>query len=142
MKEIIIKILAYQRSLAIYYKTAHWQSKGSLFYSDHLLFDRLHNSVQEEIDTVAEKGIGLTSDISVVNPVTHLKLVSEVMEKMPTENNENIDYAKSALSLEKQFLSFLEEVGKEGSLGFQNMVGGIADNHETNVYLLNQRSTK
>lgn len=142
MKENFEKILVYLRTLAIYYKTAHWQSHGPLYYGDHLLFDRLSKNVEEEIDGVAEKAIGLTQDVSVVNPVNHLKHVIEVLEIMPTEVEHNSEFVHTALQFEKRFLSFLEEISKEGSAGFQNMVGDLADKHEGNVYLLNQRSPK
>lgn len=126
----------------MYYQTAHWQSKGVLFYQDHLLFERLYNSVNEEIDTVAEKGVALTADISVVNLCEHLKSVYALAEKLPTENAENVQFAQTALMLEKQFLSFLAEVEQQGSVGFKNLCGDLADKHEQNIYLLGQRTLK
>lgn len=141
MRENIIKLLAYLRTLSLYYKTAHWQARGSIFYGDHLLFDRLYKAVDDEIDAVAEIGIKLTN-VDVVSLSEHLTKVQEMVEKMPTENSSNIEYVKHASTLEIQFLDFLEEIGDSGSVGFKNLIGGIAENHERNSYLLKQRLTQ
>ncbi len=40
-------LLALLRSLNILHQSHHWQSEGNQFYSDHLLFQRLYEKIQE-----------------------------------------------------------------------------------------------
>lgn len=134
-------LLAKLRTLALYYQTAHWQSKGSLFYGDHLLFERLYNGVAEEIDGVAERAIGLTG-VAVVNLNKSLALMSSEAIKLPYECSENIQFFQASLLLEQDILKFLEEIEPSLSLGSKDLIAALASAHESNLYLLKQRVTK
>lgn len=135
-------LLSKLRLLAMYYQTAHWQVKGSLFYQDHLLFERLYNAVNEEIDGVAERAVGFTGDRSTVNLNESLKLMAEASIKLPFECSENIHYVTAALALEKDLLDYLEKNQDYGSAGVKDLLAGLANAHESNVYLLKQRLAK
>lgn len=141
---MFIELLAKLRTLSLYYQTAHWQVKNAVFYSDHLLFDRLYNEASSRIDQVAEKGIGVTGDRAVVNLKQHLMLVSHLAEFLPTESLENNVYFQTALKLELDIQDFctLWENKVEIVLGCKNMLGDIADESEARVYLLKQRLSK
>jgi len=136
-------LIAKARTLAMYYHTAHWQVHGSLYYSDHLLFERLYNSSNEDIDKLAERAIGITGDISVVNLNNILHIVCSEAIKLPYECHENIQYAQAALLLEKEFISLLNECEScAESVGTKDLLAGISDKHEEHVYLLSQRVRK
>jgi DNA-binding ferritin-like protein len=135
-------LLSNLRLLSMYYQTCHWQVKGSLFYGDHLMFDRLYNAVNEEVDGVAERAVGFTGDRSLVNLNEVLKRMSEAAIKLPFECSENIHYVNAALLLEQDLLAYLEQHQDYGSVGVKNLLAGIADAHESNVYLLKQRLAK
>jgi len=136
------ELLAKLRALALYYQTAHWQVKGSLFYQDHLLFDRLYNSVVPEIDKVGERSIGITGDRAVVNLNASLQAISDIISAVPTECPENLHFASSAIALEKDVLACLELMKAQASFGSENLLADIADNHESHLYLLQQRVLK
>jgi len=136
------QLLAKLRTLSMYYQTAHWQCKGSLFYQDHLLFERLYNVVNEEIDGVAERAVGITQDVSVVNLNDSLKLMAEIAIKLPMENKENVSYAQTALILEMDLLKMLGSLEPNVTLGTKDLMGAIANSHESNCYLLRQRISK
>lgn len=139
MKENFTELLVKLRLLSMYYQTAHWTVKGSLFYQDHLLFERLYNTVVGEIDEVAEKAIGVTGDRSVVNLSDILDKVSEGSKKLRYEPRENVEFVQEAIELEESLLAFLEESAKGVSLGVNDMMASIASAHEGNLYLLKQR---
>ena len=52
---LLLVLLAGLRSAHLSHWTSHWQVKGQPYYGDHLLMDKLYNSLPEEIDTLAEK---------------------------------------------------------------------------------------
>jgi DNA-binding ferritin-like protein len=142
-KEIWTELLGKLRLLALYYQTAHWQSKNPLFYADHLLLDRLYNSVNAELDGVGERAVG-TTDSSAVNLLAHVEHLSQNAVKLPTECKENAVYFSAALMLEQELLEFLENSESTAgmSLGSKNLLADLADSHEANVYLLKQRLAK
>src|SRR4051812_18132683 len=122
-KAIWTELLGKLRLLAMYYQTAHWQSKNPIFYSDHLLFDRLYNAVNAEIDGVAERAVG-TTDNSAVSLLAHVEILSQNAVKLPTECKENAIYFSSSLMLEQELLEFLEnaEATPGMSLGSRNLL--------------------
>jgi len=142
-KSIWKELLGKLRLLALYYQTAHWQSKNPVFYADHLLFDRLYNAVNEEIDGVAERAVG-TTDVAAVNLVEHVQVLQDGAIKLPTECSENSQFFSASLMLEHELIEFLEnaEATPGMSLGSRNLLADLADKHEANVYLLKQRLAK
>ena len=134
------ELLAKLRVISLYYQTSHWSVKTSLFYADHLLFERLYNTVNDEIDGVAERAVGV-SGIEAVNLVDCLSRMLELSSQLPYEATQNSAYVQAALLLEQELLIFLSATDKDASLtlGTKNMLQNLADKHEANVYLLKQR---
>lgn len=58
----LTEVLALLRAQRWNYETCHWQVHGDAFYGDHQLFERLYNNLGQEIDTLAEKIVGLLGD--------------------------------------------------------------------------------
>jgi DNA-binding ferritin-like protein len=143
MKDIFINLLSHLRATALYYQTAHWSSKTALFYQDHLLFERLLGSVNEEIDGVAEKAVGLVG-IDGISLLVSLKKVYEKVKTLPQAPTENAEFFKAALGLEQELINLCTETEKvEGiTLGFKNLLADLVDNAEGRVYLIKQRLSK
>lgn len=134
------ELLARLRTLEMFYKTAHWTAKNSVFYGDHQLFDRLSDEAGEHIDAVAEKSIGVTGSVDAVNLQKHLALVSQMCAQLPSNAPENVAFAKSALPLEQSLLEFCKAAdASDATLGTKNLVQDIADAAEGRIYLLKQR---
>lgn len=140
--------LVWLRHLAMVHQTHHWISRGSTSYGDHLLFSRLYDAIAEEIDTVAEKCVGVSSEAAV-----HVSLQASQLDRMIREYSSltvshQDDMVRKSLELEFNFLKVLQTVSQmlseEGKLtyGVDNMLAGIADSHEKNVYLLKQRAAQ
>lgn len=140
------KYLALMKALQNYYQHAHWISKGEPYYGDHLLFERLYGSLGGQIDGLAEKMVGLGGDhfvcVKTVMGMT-AKILSHVSEM--DENTLGYELAQSSLKLEKMFLACTKNIynkmKEDGSLtlGFDDMLMSLYNDHEGNVYLLRQR---
>lgn len=140
-------LLSFTRALALVEQTCHWQASGDPFYGDHLLFERIYNDTVSEIDTVAEKTVGLCGS-ALVNPLIGAHQVAEIVKLLygagahvPNTN----DLVTRMHAAELHFIKVVELVAEKmnassmGTLGCDNMLAGIADKHEEHVYLLKQR---
>ena len=56
--EILQEVLGLLKGQYWNYWTTHWQAKGENYYGNHLLFQRIYEGMQGEIDTLAEKIVG------------------------------------------------------------------------------------
>lgn len=145
MNEMFVHLLARLRALYLCYQTSHWQCGNLVFYEDHLLFDRLVKETFKAVDKLAEKGVGLVGRES-VNLTKSLDLVKELMEEFefPNEPTENAEFFKAMLKMEE---SFQEDCTKHEAdpvctLGFKNLIAGMADKSEGRTYLLKRRLSK
>ena len=120
------------------YHTTHWQVTGS--YGDHLMFQRLYEKVDEEIDGLAEKLTGLFGNEAVDGPLQahHMTrfLSNFAAEGDPIIRALNTERAWQAIL--KRVLDYLDAHGDLG-LGLDNMLRTFADDHETHSFLLQQR---
>lgn len=139
-------VLIYTKYLAELHQNNHWQSKGDSYYGDHLLFQRLYEAVNGEIDVVAEKAIGIGSNDNV-----NFVLISNNVNKLIVENNpmpsipRSDDLVRQSLEAEMNYIKVLslmaDSMTAKGTYtkGVDNMIAGIIDIHEGHVYLLKQR---
>ena len=129
-------LLTYLRALYQLHQFMHWRTKGQPFYGDHLLFQRLYEKAGVELDSVAEKAIGLSNDVDVIDPQEHSAQTAELLKTFQLT-------PAGALDAEKGFLALIKQVrgnlGEGLTDGLDNMLQEIADTHEGHVYLLQQR---
>jgi len=141
--------LAVMKALQIYYQHAHWISKGESFYGDHLLYSKLYESMAEQIDTLGEKIVGAFGD-SAVSAKVIVNMMSEILDKTSDMSDDTLglELATDALKLENLFLEqtrgLYSSMKEEGSLslGWDDMLMSLANEHESNVYLIGQRTKK
>lgn len=137
-------LLGLLQALVMLHQVHHWNTKGSSYYGDHLLFERLYNDSVVLVDSLAEKalGVGDTNEISAKHQAQIIQgiLASFGQGKSPDD--------MVAVSLRAETICLdalaktLEALDLQGSLspGLSNLLEGIADKHEEFVYLLRQRS--
>lgn len=121
----------------------HWQTKGDQFYGDHLLFQRLYESLDAEIDAFAEKCIGMSGNFFSSTDLSHL--VDAWLHRWETNSDCLVsrcllaeeDFQDAASGL----YDFLKESGAI-TLGMDDFLMATASAHETNLYLLQQRLSK
>lgn len=139
----IVVWLGALRALYLLHQTNHWQTYGGQFYGDHLLFQRLYFDTQGEIDTLAEKTVGMSNGKKdIVDLASQMRITIRFLGLLPKDSG----FISSSLLAEKLFLHLgeivLEELKglKVATVGIENMFGDILDRHETHVYLLQQRN--
>jgi len=135
-------LLAYLRMMHMAHWTNHWQVKGDPQYGDHLLFQRLYEAMPDEIDGLAEKIVAEYGPEAVALP--------EQMERIASETDmlfeEETDLLERAIMMEETLQADLQEIftilDESGnlSLGMNDYLAALANAHETNLYLLRQRT--
>lgn len=139
----VVVILGALRALSILHQTHHWQSSGPDFYSDHLLYDRLYNDIVPQIDSTAEKIVGLNK-AALVGFEKHVVTLSAFLKNVKMQGSSD-EPARRSLEAEIMFLGLLEAVmynlDQTGLLtrGLEQHLGNIADKHEEFIYLLKRR---
>ncbi len=142
-EESLKLLLASLRAAHWVHWSGHWQVKSGNFYGDHLLLERVYSGVVEEIDTLAEKTVALY-DVSAVDPLEQIDLSQTVVADFCMNTNKNP--MLRSLQVEEYLQSLLQEVfsyletQKALPLGLNDYIAATANNHETYLYLLRQRS--
>lgn len=132
--------IATLKAIAQIHQHSHWTTRGDNFYGDHLLFERLYDSALENMDTAAEKSIGLFGS-QVLDYEMQVNLLNKVLMKY---KNLEGSPAEMSLAIEKDFLKLSKDAyncfDKEGklTLGLDDMIMSIASQREESVYLLQQ----
>jgi starvation-inducible DNA-binding protein len=147
-EEKFIQTLCALRAASELAQHAHWNVKGQSFYEDHLLFQRIYRNIEGDIDMLAEKFAGLFQ--LPIPAVACSEAVSVYLKKWSPQDGETKaeELFKFVKVAEEDLLSLIKELSDEldGSpfktLGFDDLIGGIASRQEENLYLINQRFRK
>lgn len=133
------ELLYILNALYTFYKSCHWKSQGDFFYQDHLLFERLYENLDDEMDGLVELIIGLTDDRQFADP----KLINtKTQDYTPTFGKDNQENFTKALQLENLLLSSIKAIPQGSDVGTYNHIADIAENHRRNVYLLKSSLSK
>ena len=130
--------IAFLRSLYIIHQNNHWTCSGPNFYGNHLLFERLYLSAQDNADLAAEKIVGIFGKES-VNLTNQAQLINKIVSKY---NNEN--HIVNSLKAETDFLILSEKIYEQLkqtenlTLGLDDAIMAIASKREEAIYLLKQ----
>lgn len=133
-------VMGILRAQSLSYQTSHWQTKGPTYYGNHLLFGKLYESVEGEIDSFGEKMVGYFG-VESVDLLDSLGRVTELASRWHTES----DHFRRGLVSERELQSALAYL-RNGwpatrsplPLGLDDWLAATANAHETNVYLLQQ----
>lgn len=140
---LLLQILAILRALEWSHQTAHWKVRGEPFYGDHLLFQKLYQAVGEEIDTLAEKIVGVYGP----DALTNLSVLSDTHQFIANHaaTGAGDSSYQCALQMEEHLQRALKlaydelKASGEMSLGLDDFLMATANAHETALYLLRQR---
>lgn len=137
MDKVLLRYLNQLRLLYVLYQNFHWQCHGLNFYSNHLLFQRLYEDIQTQIDETAEKFVGLFKlNIDLNDFILHLNEINNIIFK---EKPVPLDFFKYAITLEEELIKLNQDIYKENkeiSPGLDNMLAGQSDSAENRLYLL------
>lgn len=128
-------LLYYLRALSQLQQYSHWKSKGSNYYGDHLLYQRLYDETQAEIDGVAERAIGLYGE-DAIDMMEDIDTAHKILEELNGD-----DYVQSNIKAEQALLDLIKKLmDGETTDGLEDLLQSIASLHETHLYLLKQRA--
>lgn len=132
--------IATLKAMSLIHQHNHWTTKGQSFYGDHLLFERLYDSVLKDLDMAAEKFVGLFKD-EVLNFDIQAEFLNKLLLKYKNLEGSPLEMS---LKIEKDFINFSQAAYKcfedEGklTLGLDDMISAISGKREEAVYLLEQ----
>jgi hypothetical protein len=137
--KLLQPLLALLRAQYWMYQESHWQTKGPAYYGNHLLFQRLYESVTEQIDTLAEKMVGTYGPEAVSSAAMAPLFEQWVGRWLPVDclHQRGLVSESDMQMVTKQVYERLKAIG-ELSLGMDDFLMATASDHETNQYLLRQ----
>ena len=149
MEHIFRQWIGTHRAMIAWFHAAHHVTKGTGFGGDHVnIYGRIYTELEEDFDEIVEKGLGLTGDETLADPVSILSLAAGQLSQYPPPSNQDAEYiASNALEVAKAYIAFIEQIYKQFeacgmTLGLDDQLQGFANKYETYVYLLQQRTRR
>jgi len=140
VRRYLCDVLAVLRAQYLAYQTSHWMVVGGSFYGNHLLFERLYKSVQEQVDQLAEKIMGyLGGEAVALTP--QLQLMVEATRRWEQAAScLHLRGLASESDLQHSIKTAYDGIKAVGSmtLGLDDWLMATANAHEENTYLLQQ----
>ena len=147
MEHIFRQWIGMHRAMIAWFHAAHHVTKGTGFGGDHVnIYGEIYTSLDEDLDQIVEKGIGLTGDESLADPVSSLSMAAGLLAQQPASANQDAEtIACNAFEVIKYYVQSIENIYSQFeacgmSLGLDDLLQGLANQYETYVYLLQQRS--
>jgi len=138
--KMLAGLLGILRALKWNYWSSHWMASGNPYYADHLLFERLYTTVIDvQIDTLAEKIVAY--DSAILSQDVMRDAFNGFLDRYKSQNP-----FQRGLDMENHFQSAVksvyEEMKKDNelSLGMDDFLMATANERETIIYLLQQRT--
>lgn len=137
--EHLCGLLAILRAQEMSYQTSHWQSSGMAYYGNHLLFQRLYESVGAEIDGIAEKMVGYlgSESVNLAPQAVKVAAVAFGWSKIDCPFHRGLASEEQLQAATKAAYDGIKELGAM-TLGLDDFLMAMANAHETNSYLLQQ----
>jgi starvation-inducible DNA-binding protein len=136
--DVLIKVLADEFVLYTKTKRAHWNVEGPDFYNKHLFFEQQYDSIDEIVDTVAERirslGHYAPGTLKDFLALTHLS--EELKEK-----NDSEGFIKELLLDHESIIIYLREninniANELQDAGTSDFITGLVENHEKMAWML------
>lgn len=138
IEELCCYYIASLRSIALIHQNNHWLVKGHNSYANHLLFERIYASAQEDSDLMAEKMVGVFN-ADCLDIALQAKIISKQLSKYTGE-----DFLLNSLEAETDFIAFSKHFyetlkeQEELTLGLDDAIMAVSSSREEAVYLLKQ----
>lgn len=139
-RSVLTAALASMEAVRWIHWTGHWAVKGDAAYGDHLLFERMYDAMTVEIDTLAEKCVGMFGP-SAIDPFSLLAKAavhSERFKSLDCLHKRSLAAEEDLQVTIRTVYDLLKGMGSL-SLGMDDYLMSLANSHETFVYLLQQR---
>jgi DNA-binding ferritin-like protein len=143
---IFLGLLATLRSNYLWFHGAHHVTRGPSFVGDHKLYSKIYEQYLAHYDTLAEKSIVLLGE-RIADPIVVTGAAMQVLSSQPAPSTLSpTAIASAGLAIENALLARLTksrlelQAASRLSLALDNFMAQVADDHETWVYQLSQRS--
>lgn len=130
--------IATLKAMTLIHQHSHWLAKGNDFYGDHLLFQRIYESAQENLDGAAEKLITIFGD-ECLDFKLQANLLNKLLIKYEAVSDNGVE---CSLAIEEDFIKFSKaaydcfEREEKLTLGLDDFIMATASAREEAVYLL------
>lgn len=138
----LLDVLALLYAIRLHAQAAHWSARGSDFYSDHLMWERIYKSTDKAIDTVGEQMIYAFN----LDDMSARVLARKVAQHQETLQREAASgHLRCAILLEQAVLAFIdtahEALRQDSHLSraLENMLMNLAEERTRILYLLSRR---
>lgn len=136
--------IASLKALSLIHQHNHWTTKGEMFYGDHLLFERIYDSALENLDSAAEKFMGVFGE-ECLDYALQAEFLNKVLLKYKNLEGNHLELSlkveQDFIKLSKDSYECFEEEGKL-TLGIDDMIMSISSEREDAVYLIQQAMKK
>jgi len=134
-------LLALLRALHWLYHTAHWQASGPNFYGQRLMFERLYEALPDDFDALAEKMVAEFGEPS-VNPVPVMAQALAYLTKWTVPGDVEFAAYRGAEDMQAAIQATYAALKGSGQLsaGMDDYLLALANDHDTDCYLLGQAS--
>jgi len=131
-------LLIFLRLKQLFAHNCHNFVSKETFFQDHEFFGSLYAQAEGWYDSVIERMIGLGLQ---VDPIDIQVVATNLLKDLNYKTIENKTCYQITLSIQQKILSEIEKLCKSGSIsqGTMQLIGGIADLEEVNVYKIKQR---
>tara|TARA_Y100000034_G_C6903679_1_gene418729 strand:- start:2487 stop:3287 length:801 start_codon:yes stop_codon:yes gene_type:complete len=143
-REFLLDVLAHLRAQHWDFWTTHWRVHGQSFYGDHLLFQRLYTGpLNDQIDQLGEKMTAFFGG----DAVESMKVLDRARELVGAWAKTEDPYERAIASEQSLQAAIMRAVmwmreHHTITLGMDDYLMSLANQHETNLYLLQQRVFK
>ena len=145
--DLLLLYISFAKANQMWFHAAHHLSKGKSFAGDHdLLYGKIYETLTEDLDMLIEKAVSFGDSEIFACPIVISQMTAKVLKSFCSPSNRtDMEIAEIAYdSLEKllQNLETLHSKLKNSnnlSLGFEDLLAGIANQYESYIYMLKQR---
>lgn len=147
-QEIMSAYIGFLRAYHLWMHGAHNVAKGPGFAGDHAeIYGKIYTEVQDAIDGVIEKGVGVYQDEGIACPMRIVENAMTILDEwespsdLPAERIATLalEYTRKLVKIGEGTATLLDEM-EALTYGMDNMLADLVDTHESYVYLLQQRT--
>ena len=142
VRRLLCDVLGCLRAQYLSYQTSHWQVVGQSFYGNHLLFARLYESVQAQVDGLAEKLVGYLGRevVGLDHQIKHIAGYTMRWSQIDCHHKRGLQSEADLQAALKRSYDGIKQVNAM-TLGLDDWIMATANAHEENEYLLQQALT-
>jgi DNA-binding ferritin-like protein len=142
VRRLLCDVLGCLRAQYLSYQTSHWQVVGQSFYGNHLLFARLYESVQAQVDQLAEKLVGYLGRevVGLDHQIKHIAGYTMRWSQIDCHHKRGLQSEADLQAALKRAYDGIKQIHAM-TLGLDDWIMATANAHEENEYLLQQALT-